>query len=156
MVSNHQLKSISMRNLRSNKSSFRVLFDFAPLEQLPKFDKMDIDKIDFDSKINDDKMNDNDKLKAARRSLHRYIFIVCHTIQHFGHHLVADELDLLQIACEQTLKWMWHSQEKSLESYRQRITLLLQICTPLMQRLFLAEQRYAERIDKISKLKQLE
>lgn len=153
MVSNHQLKSISMRNLRNNKSSFRVLFDFEPLDQLPKFDKMDIDKIDFDD--NDNKMNDVDKLKTARRSLHRYIFIVCHTIQHFGHHLIADELDLLQIACERTLKWMWHSQEKSLESYSERITLLLRICTPLMQRLFQAEQQYAERIDKISKLKQL-
>lgn len=42
---------------------------------------------------------------------------------------------------------MWHGQIKSAEDYRRRIMQLLKICTPLMQRLFQAEQKVAHRID---------
>lgn len=81
-----------------------------------------------------------EKIRTTRQSLHRYIFVILHTIQHFGHHLTAMELKLVQNECEQTLQWMWHSETKSLEDYRQKILQLRRICTPLMQQLFQAEQ----------------
>lgn len=88
-----------------------------------------------------DNMNDREKMKTARQCLHRYIFIICHTIQHFGHHLTANEVKLVQNTCEETLQWMWRGKAESLEDYRQRILVLLRICTPLMKRLFRAEQQ---------------
>lgn len=133
----NQFKSVSMKNLRETKSSssYRMPFDFASLEQ--QYEKFN----------QNNKMNECEKMRAARQSLHRYIFTICHTIQHFGHHLTASEIHLLQSACEQTLHWMWHGNIKSAENYRHRIVQLLQICTPLMQRLFQAEQNSTERID---------
>lgn len=129
-----QLKSVSMRNLRNTNSSFHVPLNFMTLKP---------DHI-FQDDQSDDNMNDCDKMRAARQSLHRYIFTICHTIQHFGHHLTASEVQLLQSACEQTLHWMWHGNIRSAEDYRRRIRQLLHICTPLMQRLFQAEQKRTE------------
>lgn len=125
-----------MKNLRNPAASFIAPFDFQ------SFGKHYSSIFENSSH----KMNDPEKIKTARQSLHRYIFIICHTIQHFGHHLTANELKLVQNACEQTLQWMWRGEIKSLEDYRSRILHLLRICTPLMKRLFRAEQQNA--IDK--------
>lgn len=90
---------------------------------------------------NDSKMNDRQKVCVARQCLHRYIFIVCHTIHHFGRHLSADEVELVQFSCTQTLHWLWHrNSSKSLEAIRQRILQMLRICTPFMQKMFRIEQ----------------
>lgn len=134
-----QSKSFSMKNLQDPKSSSFTIcnpFDFAiSFEQ------------QYEQLNENNKMNECDKMRAARQSLHRYIFTIGHTIQHFGHHLTAAECQLLRCACEQTLHWMWHGKIKSAEDYRRRIMQLLKICTPLMQRLFQAEQRGTDRFD---------
>lgn len=122
-----QFRSFSMKNLR-NPAAQQSLESFEA--QYSKFFE--------DSRYN---MNECEKIKSARQSLHRYIFIICHTTQHFGHNLTANERILVQSACEKTLQRMWHGNMKSLEDYRSRISQLLKICSPLMQRLFQAEQQ---------------
>lgn len=97
----------------------------------------------------DAKSIDDEKMRIARRSLHRYIFVVGHTTQHFGHHLTANELVLVQVACEKTLQWLWSPRQKSLESYQLRIRQLQQICAPFMDRMFRAEKRLSDGIDKM-------
>lgn len=92
---------------------------------------------------------DDEKMRIARRSLHRYIFVVGHTIQHFGHHLTASESVLVHTACDKTLQWLWNPRQKSLESYQLRIRQLQQICAPFMDRMFRAEQRHNDGIDKM-------
>lgn len=120
-----------MKNLRNPAASFVVSLDFKTLEK--QYSGL------FEN--SNQTMNDRDKIKTARQSLHRYIFIICHTIQHFGHHLTANELISIQIACEKTLQWMWRSKIKNSEDYRQQILKLLHICTPIMkQLLYRAEQ----------------
>lgn len=124
-----------MKNLRNPAAAtFVVPFEFDSLQKQCS---------SLFSKNSTNESIDPTKQRTARQSLHRYIFIICHTIQHFGHHLTASELYLVQSACEQTLHWMWHDEAKSLEEYRLRITQLLRICTPLMKRLFRAEQQKA-------------
>lgn len=129
-------RSASMKNLRNPAASFVVPFDFQSFGK--QYSRL------FEHSSHE--MNDPEKMRTAKQCLHRYIFIICHTIQHFGHHLTATELKLVQNACEQTLQWMWRGEIKSLEDYRIRILQLLRICTPLMKRLFRAEQQIA--IDK--------
>lgn len=126
-------RSASMKNLRNPAATFVVPFEFESLRQCSS----------LFSKKSTNEIVDPEKQRTARQSLHRYIFIICHTIQHFGHHLTANELDLVQNACEQTLHWMWRDEIKSLEDYRLRIIQLQRICTPLMKRLFRAEQQKA-------------
>lgn len=127
------VKSASMKNLKNPAASFIIPLDFE------SFGKQ------FSNPFEDsnEKRNDMDTIKTARRSLHKYIFIICHIIQHFGHHLTANELILMKNACEQTLHWMWHDDTKTLENYRQWILQLLRTCAPLMKRLFIAEQQNA-------------
>lgn len=124
-----QIKSISMKNLRNPAATIATL---------------DFESYGSRSRPHN-KMNDGIKVKTARHSLHRYIFVICHTTQHFGHHLAANELKLVQNACKETLQWMWCSEMRSLEDYRLKIAQLLQICTPLMQRLFHAEKNIIEK-----------
>lgn len=131
-MKSNQLKSISMKNLRNPAASSMVPLDFESFEQ-------QYSNLFEESKAN--KMGDCKKMRTARQSLHRYIFIICHTTHHFGHHLTATERILVQNSCEKTLQWMWRGEMKSLEEYRLRISQLLEICTPLMQRLFRAEQQ---------------
>lgn len=121
-----------MKNLRNPAATFVVPFEFDSLQRQCS---------SLFPKNGTNKINDPEKQRTARQSLHRYIFIICHTIQHFGHHLTANELDLVQSACEKTLHWLWNDEIKSLEEYRLQITQLLRICTPLMKRLFRAEQK---------------
>lgn len=121
-----------MKNLRNPAATFVVPFEFDSLQRQCS---------SLFSKNGTNKIIDPEKQRTARQSLHRYIFIICHTIQHFGHHLTASELDLVQSACEKTLHWLWNDKIKSLEEYRLQITQLLRICTPLMKRLFRAEQK---------------
>lgn len=127
-MSSKQIKSASMKNLRN------------PVALL-NFQSLGKECSSLFANNPADKMNDREKMKTARQCLHRYIFIICHTIQHFGHHLTANELNLVQNICEETLQWMWRGTAKSLEDYRQSIIILLRICTPLMKRLFRAEQQ---------------
>lgn len=136
-MSSKQLKSASMKNLRNPDASFIVPLNFKSLGKACS---------SLFENHPDDKMNDREKMKRARQCLHRYIFIICHTIQHFGHHLTANELNLVQNTCENTLQWMWRDNVKSLEDYRLRILQLLRICSPLMKRLFRAEQQQGEII----------
>lgn len=127
-------RSSSMKNLKNPAASFIVPFDFQSFDE------------PYSGLFGDHSiyaMNDPEKQKTARQSLHRYIFIIYHTIQHFGHHLTANELKMVQNACEQTLQWMWRGEIKSLEDYRLRIVQLTRICSPLMKRLFQAEQQSA-------------
>lgn len=133
-MSSKQFKSASMKNLRNPATSFIVPLNFESLGK--QYSSL------FENNPADN-MNDREKMKMARQCLHRYIFIICHTIQHFGHHLLDRELKLIRITCEETLKWMWRSETKflSLEDYRQQILQLLRICTPLMKRLFHTEQQ---------------
>lgn len=128
-------RSASMKNLRNPAATIVVPFEFESLQR--QYSNL------FSKKSTNNEIVDPEKQRTARQSLHRYIFIICHTIQHFGHHLTANELDLVQNACEQTLHWMWRSENKSLEDYRLRIIQLQRICTPLMKRLFRAEQQKA-------------
>lgn len=131
-MASNKFKSASMKNLRNPAASFVVPLDFETLGK--HYSSL------FEESTN--KMNDRDKMKTARQSLHRYIFIICHTIQHFGHHLTANEQILIHNACEKTLQWMWRRDIKSLEDFRQRILQLLRTCTPIMkQLLFRAEQQ---------------
>lgn len=127
-------RSASMKNLRNPAATYVVPFEFNSLQRQCS---------SLFSKNFNNGIDDPEKQRTARQSLHRYIFIICHTIQHFGHHLTANELDLVQSACEETLHWMWHDEIKSLEDYRLQITQLLRICTPLMKRLFRVEQQMA-------------
>lgn len=123
-----------MKNLRNPAATIVVPFEFQSLQR--QCSSL------FSNHTTPD-IDDPEKHRTARQSLHRYIFIICHTIQHFGHHLTANELDLVQSACEHTLHWMWRDEHKSLQDYRLRIIQLLRICTPLMKRLFRAEQQNA-------------
>lgn len=132
-MSAKMVKSASMKNLKNPAPSFIVPLDFK------SFGTQFANPFEDSS----EKMNDWDKIKTARRSLHKYIFIICHTIQHFGHHLTANELVSMKNACEQTLHWMWHDDTKTLGNHRQWIMQLLRICAPLMKRLFIAEQQNA-------------
>lgn len=127
-------RSASMKNLRNPAATYVAPFEFESLQK------------QCSSLFSKNLINENvdpEKQRTARQSLHRYIFIICHTIQHFGHHLTANEFNLVQSSCEQTLHWMWRDEMKSLEDYRLRITQLLRICTPIMKRLFRAEQQKA-------------
>lgn len=150
-----------MRNLRT-KSVLQMLFECDPaaMEQQKSATSVSttIDvtvDVHVSSDANAYDSADNDaKLRTARRSLHRYIFVVCHTMQHFGHHLTANEFELVQTACEKTLRWMWSDKQKSLESYQQRIKLMMQICGPFMERLFRAEQRSTDHDDKVIRHRQ--
>lgn len=88
------------------------------------------------------KISDFQKICIARQCLHRYIFIICHTIHHFGYHLNGDEVELVEAACHQTLQWLWHCNlSKSLDALHQRILQLRKICTPYMQKMFHIDQR---------------
>lgn len=127
-------RSASMKNLRNPAATYVVPFEFESLQR------------QCSSPFSKNTINENidpQKLRTARKSLHRYIFIICHTIHHFGHHLTANEFDHVQSSCEQTLQWMWRDEMKSLEDYRLQITQLLRICAPIMKRLFRAEQQKA-------------
>lgn len=127
------IKSASMKNLKNPAASFIVPLDFESFRK-PFSNPFE----DFSGKS-----NDWNKMKTARRSLHKYIFIISHAIQHFGHHLTANELILIKKACEKCLHWMWHDDTKTLENYRQWILQMLRICAPMMKRLFIAEQQNA-------------
>lgn len=132
-MSSAQFKSASMKNLwNPTATSFIVPFSF------DAFGKH------YSSIFEDqttDKMNDLEKMKTtARQCLHRYIFIICHTIQHFGYNLAAEEIKLIRNTCDETLQWMWYG-DKTLEHYRQRIVKLLRICNPIMKQLFQVEQQ---------------
>lgn len=123
------IKSQSMKNLSNPAASFIVPMDFG------SFGK------ECSNIFDDPHQNEQEKIRIVRQSLHRYIFIICHTIQHFGHQLTSNEIILVENACEKTLQWMWHCETKSLLDFRQHIIQLLRICTPLMKRLFRNEQQ---------------
>lgn len=141
----NQFKAASMKNLQNPVAPFVASFDFGPLKKQHS--------TCFDRPTN--KIDDPEKIRIVRQSLHRYIFVICHTIQHFGHHLTATERKLVREACDQTLQSMWRDEKKSLDDYRRGISQLLRICATPMQRLFQSEQRmtmektFAQNIDQI-------